>query len=351
MLKKWGSVRMYTDEFIDHIRTEKRYSARTQDIYEGVLKDFTDFCIGGGPSGADDGDILRFLNRTGIRNYEVSLLNGKKIGERTVNLHLSVLSSFCRYLISRDIIKSNPVRTVKRPKCGKRLPSFYREEAMKEYFDRTASVADRAALDEFAALCDRNSGAEEHNDTAAKSARRLYDERLKRLMINILYETGIRRSELIGLKIKNVDFGRKMMHIRGKGDKMREIPLISSLCEEISLYLSAAETAVGRMRLAGEPLLVTFSGKPLYPVFVDRAVKGELKDADGLTGRKSPHVLRHTLATELLNGGADLYSIKELLGHASLAATQVYTHSTVEKLKNIYSHAHPRAKRGGKNGD
>ena len=132
---------------------------------------------------------------------------------------------------------------------------------------------------------------------------------------------------------------------------MREIPIIASLCEEILLYLEAVEAMVGGKRSLKEPLLITESGRKLYPVYVDRAVKSELTGVQGLTGRKSPHVLRHSLATNLLDNEADLNSIKELLGHSSLAATQVYTHNSVAKLKTIYESAHPRAKSGGKNGD
>ena len=132
---------------------------------------------------------------------------------------------------------------------------------------------------------------------------------------------------------------------------MRDIPVIASLCEEILLYLEAVEAMVGGKRSLKEPLLITESGRKLYPVYVDRAVKSELAGVQGLTGRKSPHVLRHSLATNLLDNEADLNSIKELLGHSSLAATQVYTHNSVAKLKAIYESAHPRAKSGGKNGD
>ena len=132
---------------------------------------------------------------------------------------------------------------------------------------------------------------------------------------------------------------------------MREIPLIDALFEEILLYLKAVEVLVESERSLNEPLLVTYSGKRLYPVFVDRTVKSELSSEDGMTGRKSPHVLRHSLATGLLDEGADLNSIKEMLGHSSLAATQVYTHNSVTKLKTIYKSAHPRAKNGGKHGD
>ena len=134
-----------------------------------------------------------------------------------------------------------------------------------------------------------------------------------------------------------------MVLIRGKGDKMREIPVIPSLCEEILLYLNAVETMAGGKRGAMDAMFVTWSGRRIYPVLVDRIVKGELSQIAGITGRRSPHVLRHTLATELLDGGTDLNSIKEMLGHASLATTQVYTHNSIAKLKQVYGAAHPRA--------
>ena len=167
----------------------------------------------------------------------------------------------------------------------------------------------------------------------------------------MLFSTGMRRSELIGLRINSVDFARNVIHVRGKGNKMREIPLISSLSEELLLYLQATESLLSRTREANEPLLVTEKGNALYPMAVERIVSAELGQVGSIAGRKSPHVLRHTLATELLEKGADLNSIKELLGHSSLAATQVYTHNTIGQLKNIYNNAHPRAKRGGNNGD
>ena len=131
---------------------------------------------------------------------------------------------------------------------------------------------------------------------------------------------------------------------------MREIPLVGSLCEEILLYLQSVETMTGVQATPGRALLLTAKGRPLYPVYVDRAIKSELAQVGSISGRKSPHVLRHTLATELLDNGTDLNSIKELLGHASLAATQVYTHNSIEKLKSVYKTAHPRAKSGGNNG-
>ena len=184
-----------------------------------------------------------------------------------------------------------------------------------------------------------------------KVSQAAYSRRLSRLIISLLYGTGIRRAELCSLTVGSVDWGRRVLRVRGKGDKMREIPLLPSLCKEISLYLQSVESMDGSERAAQDPLLVTPGGTPVYPVFVDRTVKRELGGVEGISGKKSPHVLRHSLATELLNRGADLNAIKELLGHASLAATQVYTHNSIEKLKSVYVNAHPRAKSGGKNGD
>ena len=176
----------------------------------------------------------------------------------------------------------------------------------------------------------------------------IYRHRLHRLIISLLFGIGIRRAELIGLKTNSFDPARQVMRVLGKGDKMREIPVVPSLCHEICLYLKAVESMRGGASPADGPLLVTEKGRALYPAYVDRTVKEEL-DGYGITGRKSPHVLRHTVATALLDDGADLNSIKEMLGHASLAATQVYTHNSVDRLKKVYNNAHPRAKKGGSN--
>lgn len=316
------------DEYITYVKEVRRYSPRTCELYSVILKEFSEFC---------DREILESLTPSMIRSYEVYLLDSRKEDPRTVNLHLSVLSGFCKFLMKNGHLKSNPARVVSRPKVEKRLPVFYREESMKEYFDRTEHDASEETLSLITG-----------DDKVSKQ---LYSRRLSRLIVSMLYSTGMRRSELIGLSIGNVDFSRKVMKVRGKGDKTREIPLVPSLCNEISLYLQSVETIEGRARSATDPLLVTVTGSKLYPVFVDRVIKSELGQVGSITGRKSPHVLRHSLATELLNEGADLNSIKELLGHSSLAATQVYTHNSVEKLKKVYLTAHPRAKSGGKNGD
>ena len=320
------------EDYIAYIGSVRRYSDRTRTLYSDVLQQFRKF------SGASsDEEFLESLKPSLIRSYEVFLLDDKSLDPRTVNLHISVLSGFCRWLMKEGWLEADPVRSVTRPKMEKRLPVFYREESMKEYFSSTDCDASEENLDLIRGKDKVSLG--------------LYSRRLNRLIISMLYCTGMRRSELIGLTVGDIDFSRRVAKVRGKGDKMREIPLVPSLCKEISLYLQSVELTEGCKRSAGDPLLVTEKGAKLYPVFIDRVIKSELGQVGSITGRKSPHVLRHSLATELLNEGADLNSIKELLGHSSLAATQVYTHNSVEKLKKVYVNAHPRAKSGGKNGD
>ena len=366
------------DRYLTYLSTVRRYSPRTCEIYRGVLEDFEAYTSLHGdlpPSGVSEAEAAtasgnrshpRLRKREGpagcwdggqaclsdvstdsgrgpaqpdvsggrspwsealsvqaIRNYEVYLLDEKGESAKTVSLHLSVLSGFCKFLMKRGLLESNPVRLVSRPKQEKRLPVFYREDAMREYFEKTKGVLEYGK----------------------------YEDQLQRMILGLLYGTGLRRSELISLDRNAVDFSRRVLRVRGKGDKMREIPLTASLCDEILLYLQSVDSLKCADKAPEAPLLQTPRGARLYPVYVDRAVKEALGDVPGISGRKSPHVLRHTLATELLDGGADLNSIKELLGHSSLAATQVYTHNSIERLQNVYKSAHPRAKNDGNHGD
>ena len=298
------------DEYISYVKDVRRYSSRTVDIYRDVLERYY--------AAAGEGEVTA----TRIRNYEVYLMDELGLDARTVNLHLSVLSGYCRYLCGRGMLPGNPVRLVTRPKQEKRLPVFYREESMKKFFEQTVGDA-------------------EYGD---------YVQKLSHLIISLLYCTGMRRSEIISLDRSSFNPARSVLRVRGKGDKEREIPVIPSLSEEILLYLQTVDSMFDGLG-PESPLLLTPKGARLYPVFVDRVVKKELAGVEGISGRKSPHVLRHTLATELLENGADLNSIKEMLGHSSLAATQVYTHNSIERLQSVYKTAHPRAKNGGKNGD
>ncbi len=311
---------MTIDRYIAYIRDVRRYSPRTQELYREALEDFE----------AWGGDLIP----SRLREYEAHLME-RGLKPRTVHLHMSALSGYCNFLMKEGVLSSNPVRGIKRPKMEKRLPEYYTEKSLAEYLEASAHGAGKEELEVLESL-----------KPGEKLADELYNRRLRRLIVSLLYATGIRRAELIGLQLRSVDSARQTLRVRGKGDKMREIPLIPSVLEEISLYLQAVKS-MGLDCTPESPLLRTEKGKPLYPAFVDRAVKTEL-DGYGITGRKSPHVLRHSLATALLDEGADLNAIKQMLGHSSLAATEVYTHNSVERLKAQYMNAHPRAKNGGK---
>ena len=330
---------MITQQYVEYIRGIRRYSERTVSIYEGVLRDYVSFAFEGREDVSDD-ELVRAMNKSEIRQYEVHMMESDPPhSPKTIALHMSAISSFCRFLMQKGMIRSNPVKLIPKPKVEKLLPHFFKKDALDVYFDATKRLLEKKEYDAFLAEWNTDSG------------KKYYEDLLERLVISTLYTLGIRRSELISLRVGNVDFGRNIVKVHGKGDKMREIPLMTSLSEEILLYLNAVETMCEGERSLKEPLFVTYEGKPLYPMYVDRAVKSALGNVKGIRGRKSPHVLRHSLATELMNEGVNINSIKELLGHSSLATTQVYTHSSIARLKTIYERAHPRAKNGGKNGD
>lgn len=309
------------DRYIAYIRDVRRYSERTQILYREALDNFERW---------SGGDAVSNLIPSRLREYEGHLIE-EGISPRTVHLHMSALSGFCNFLMKEGVITSNPARSVRRPKMGKRLPEYVTDKFLEDYF---ADTEHAASMDELVLL----------ESASDKLFAELYRRRLRRLIILLLYTTGIRRAELLSLTVGSVNMERKTLRVRGKGDKMREIPLVDSTTQEISLYLHAASLTDGE-RTKDSSLLVTEKGKPLYPEYIDRAVKQELGDA-GISGKKSPHVLRHSLATALLSEGADLEAIKQMLGHANLAATEVYTHNSVERLKKQYINAHPRAKKG-----
>jgi len=304
---------MLNENFHNYLKVEKRYSPRTVCIYEKAVDDFYSFALEG-----DAREEISELTPLRIRAF-IAFRIEEGLSPRSVNLLLSALSTYCNFLIRGGIIPSNPVSSVPRPKQEKKLPVFYTENAVGSYFDlKHRSVAENP--DDFPLL-------------------RSY------MIMLILYSTGIRRAELCGLKIEDFDFGRHLLKVTGKGDKQREIPLPTLICDEILLYLNRnrEENPINPEGL----FFLTDKKKPLYLEYVDNLVRNELSGIDGFSGKKSPHVLRHSLATHLLNRGADLNSIKEILGHSSLAATQVYTHNSFEQLRKTYLTAHPRAKNGG----
>ncbi|MCR5708942.1 MAG: tyrosine-type recombinase/integrase [Bacteroidales bacterium] len=306
---------MLKENFIRYLQAERRFSPRTVALYSGTVDEFTEYL----DAGELTPDMLpELLTVQTVRGFVARGLDSG-LGARTMNLKLSALSTWSGWLLRQGYIPANPVSKVPRPKQDRKLPEFYTEKAMDNYFDESRRRV------------------EEHPE----------DFRLlrNRMMMVVLYATGMRRAELCSLKVADFDPGRRTFRVLGKGDKLREIPVPALICQEISLYLEKLGEAYpdnpeGRFFL-------TDRGAPLYLAFADNVVKEELAGIEGFTGRKSPHVLRHSLATHLLNRGADLYSIKEILGHSSLAATQVYTHNSFEQLRKIYVTAHPRATKGG----
>jgi len=289
------------EEFLIYLHSEKRYSDRTIESYRNDLNQFHVFCI---QEGSKDMD-LHF--RT-IRNWVIVMMD-RGYSPRTVHRKLSSLRSYCRYLIREGHLGSNPVDKVLKPKMNRRVPSFVDEKSIALLLD------DHDFGEDFKGL--RN-----------------------RMIISLLYQTGMRRSELTGLNVESINMEDQSIRVLGKRNKERIIPMTLSLAQELELYLEKRSAVHGSE--AGSPLLLTDNGKRLYPKLVYRVVTRYLELYTTLE-KRGPHVLRHTFATHMLNHGADLNAIKELLGHANLAATQVYTHNSFEKLKSVYKQAHPRA--------
>ncbi len=325
------------EEFLKYIEAERRYSPRTVAIYRDALEAFYGYAYPQDRCAADGRGKVRSEQLSEVQQREAltfSTIRGfvafsmeDGLSPRTVNLRLSALSSFCSWAVRRKLLASNPVRRIPRPKESHRLPEFYTQMSLEHFFDSRG-------LDGSGKACSQMDMHHYRNG----------------VMLLLLYATGMRRSEIVNLRVGDFDPHRGVFTVLGKGDKMREIPVPASVCQEISLYLERIRKEFPEADRCGR-FFLTDSGAPIYPEFVNEAVHEELDGEEGFTGRKSPHVLRHSLATHLLNNGADLNSIKEILGHSSLAATQVYTHNSFEQLKNTYLTAHPRAKNGGKNED
>ena len=307
----------YLERFVDYLSVQKRYSERTIALYRDAVERFYTYIMD-----EESGELCRMkaekeesesgshLKVNNIRGFVASMLKDG-ISPRSVNLHLSGLGSFCRYLLKEGVIEGNPVSMVYRPKEKRRLPRFYSKEALDIYLNSVVG-------DDYSSL--RN-----------------------RTIVWLLYATGMRRAEVANLRLTNYDSARKILKITGKGSKEREIPLIDCLYEKIKLYLQTRSSSFKDCEY--DYFFLTDKGRPLYLSFVNNVVREELKAFKEFSGKRSPHILRHSFATHLLNDGANLNSIKEVLGHSSLAATQVYTHNSFEQLKKIYITAHPRAKK------
>ena len=299
-------------KFIKYIRYEKSYSSHTVLSYNNDISQFEEYLLR--QTGVVDHTMV---DSDIIRNYVVWLME-QKISPRSVGRKLSALRTFYRYLLKLNVIASSPVAMVAKPKESKPLPSFVRQSDMALLLDELDVESD-----DFVLVRDR-------------------------LILDVLYQTGMRRAELLQLKDKDVDMSARTIRVNGKRNKQRIIPYGAKLQLSIERYIEIRNKEVGR---EVETLFVRENGEPLYPMMVYRIVKGNLAKISTLS-KLSPHVLRHTFASAMLNNGAEMDSVKELLGHASLTSTQVYTHITFEELKHNYNHAHPRAlKKGGLYGD
>jgi len=294
---------MLKARFIQYISEQKKYSAHTQTAYAQDLLQFEDFIT--------ERYELSFegVQHFHAREYIVYLMD-QGIGASSIGRKLSTLRSFYKYLQRQGLISRNPMLLVKAPKVAKKLPVFVDDHKMDELLDSTV-VFD----DSFPSVRDK-------------------------MMMELFFGTGMRLSELIGLQESDFSFYEHTVKVLGKGNKERIVPISPQLSAQLEAFLELKR--LQQFETKATALFVTDKGEALYPKYVYNKVKHYLALVS-TQDKRSPHVLRHSYATSLLNRGADLNAIKELLGHASLAATQVYTHNSIERLKSIYKQAHPKA--------
>lgn len=290
----------YVAQFLDNLKYQKRYSVHTITNYERDLIEFWDYLQTEYSISA-----INSIEAVVIRSWLAQLKKDDK-SAKTINRKGSTLKSYFKYLFKENIITTTPMATISLPKVGKKLPSYLKE-------------SETETLINYVELSDGFKGLTE------------------KLMIEMFYATGMRLSELINLKVSQVDIDREHIKVLGKGNKERIIPVQQSLIDKIKNYIAE------RPETQTVNLFVTEKGKPYYARLVYEIVRKYISATPTTLQKKSPHILRHTFATHLMNNGADLNAVKELLGHSSLAATQVYTHNTIEKLKEVYKNAHPKA--------
>ena len=290
--------------FIDYLKFEKRYSAYTIRSYHDDLVQFFSFLDAQFATSK-----IKEISQSFVRSWLASMKDDD-ITARTINRKISTLKSFFKYQLKNGIIENTPMFNIVAPKISKRLPVFIKE---KDLADLTKVLK---------------------NNTED------WDGLNTKMLITVFYSTGMRLSELINMKEKQVDFSKKQLKILGKGNKERIIPAGEELLTAIRGYINEKRKTFEK---TDDVLLVNAKGKKLYSKYAYNLVRSILTDEVKTLDKKSPHVLRHTFATHLMNNGANLDAVKELLGHASLASTQVYTHNTIEKLKNVYKKAHPKA--------
>jgi integrase/recombinase XerC len=291
-----------TQSFLEYIEFEKRFSQHTTLAYTNDLAQFNKFIIEN-----QQLTSIEDVKHLHIRAWIVSMMEAK-VTPRSINRKLSCLKSYFKFLKTRSHISQNPMLKVIAPKMPKRLPQYVTEQNMDQLLHQIDFK------EGFAGTRDK-------------------------LIIELLYATGIRRSELIGLKISDVSTASGTIKVLGKGNKERILPLVPSVLNILMEYIELRKET---FQTDKNDLFLTNKGESLSVDFVYHTVKKNLSKVTTIEQR-SPHVLRHTFATHLSENGADIKAVKELLGHASLAATQIYTHNSIERLRKVYDQAHPRA--------
>ncbi|GAA4511717.1 tyrosine-type recombinase/integrase [Sphingobacterium thermophilum] len=293
---------MYKSSFINYLKYEKRYSPHTIKAYEMEVQAYLDFLEA-------EGMPFEEVDYKFCRYYFATMKEQGK-SATSVNRAISVIKSYYKFLQREGMVSSSPVHLIKALKVGKKLPVVVEKEKMVTLLEEMETMEDS------------------------------FENSRDFIIMELLFGTGIRLAELLEIKERDIDFLNKKILILGKRNKLRFVPIHSTLIEELKRYLKKKNEK--HFDNISEHLIVTKEGKKAYPKLVYRVVNKYLSIITSQQ-KKSPHILRHSFATTLLDNGADLNAIKELLGHAGLSATQIYTHNSVERLKNIYKQAHPKA--------
>ncbi|GMV78389.1 MAG: tyrosine recombinase XerC [Chitinophagaceae bacterium] len=293
---------IFIQQFLNYLKFEKRYSLHTLTAYQTDIEQFFTFI-----NSTYENPDLKSINAMMIRSWLAGLKAEENLSAKSLNRKISSLKSFFKYHLKNNHIAQTPMTTVVAPKINKRLPVFVKVNNIETLLEHV----------EFP------------NNWKGKT---------EKLVLQLLYNTGIRLNELIQLKELHIDTHYQQIKVLGKGNKERIIPISSELLNHIKFYIESKPNELKHL----PNLLVTEKGKPLQPRTVYGFVKQYLSLVTTIQ-KRSPHILRHSFATHLMNNGADLNAVKELLGHSSLAATQVYTHNTIEQLKDVYKKAHPKA--------